>query len=77
MMLPSAIVWRLAHVAQVLEHAARIGEGRVLGQGLVWEPVADLRGECHAATTDKQDALEFGTLTELALGLSVQAPDTR
>ena len=54
----------LADIAQVLQHAAGIGEGRMLGNGLMREPVGDVLGQGQGPAPHEQDAIQFHAETE-------------
>ena len=65
----------LADVAQVLQHPARIGKGRMIGHRLVRKPIPYVRGERDRAATHEEDVLEFRAPSQLPLCLSQQTLD--
>ena len=68
-------MWGLADVAQVLQHPACVGKGRMIGHGLVREPIPYVRSKGDCAAADEKDALEFCTATQLTLRFGMQTLD--
>ena len=62
-------------VALILEHAARVGEGRHGRNHLVWKPVPDLCIERDCAAAYKQDALKLCAAALLTPGFAVNDLD--